>query len=414
MKNGIVGVFLVVVFLVLPFLSAKALEGDDVFWSRYSGIYDTGKNFLEYTARGEGSVSEHNGAYLYKWDVPLPPGRNGMTPKLSLLYSSQGKRGYMGDGWEWNISKIQRSTKYGKPIYDITDHFEYTDTNGQTHFLIPFHDTPQRTFFRCMREGLFAYFKYDKTNDTWIVLMKNGHKLEFGNSEYEAKMFNDFGTSAWFLNEHKDTTGNSIQYDYYFYGVSKDFIRPAWIRYTVNENHSGSDWEPAVVVNFFCNMSPLPSLNNVYNCRSGHCVFDDAEQLDSLQVIVEKTLRKQFDFEYDILDNHKTLKSITPKAYSLSAVETVLPPITFSYEPSTAPIDGSPTSDLCLPAGSDEYVSDYATWGFTGSYYTSPQHDVKISDTVRLLIDMDGDGIKDLVHSFRATSGRTYVSVHVG
>src|SRR5687768_5715286 len=50
---------------------------------------------------GTWSVSPQTGAALYSFPIPVPPGRSGMAPQLSLDYSSQNPlRGGIAAGWE--------------------------------------------------------------------------------------------------------------------------------------------------------------------------------------------------------------------------------------------------------------------------------------------------------------------------
>src|SRR5687767_13072707 len=57
----------------------------------------------------EPGVSEQQGTATYRFDVTLPPGRNGMKPSLALEYSSGGElRGGLGVGWNFSLPNIER------------------------------------------------------------------------------------------------------------------------------------------------------------------------------------------------------------------------------------------------------------------------------------------------------------------
>ena len=57
---------------------------------------------------GSGSVTPA-GEYRYRIPLDVPPGRAGMAPSLALVYSSRGKNGHLGVGWQLEgLSEIDR------------------------------------------------------------------------------------------------------------------------------------------------------------------------------------------------------------------------------------------------------------------------------------------------------------------
>jgi hypothetical protein len=60
------------------------------------------------TLPGEGSVAPA-GEHRYRIPIDVPPGRAGMAPSLALSYSSRGKNGHLGVGWQLEgLSEIGR------------------------------------------------------------------------------------------------------------------------------------------------------------------------------------------------------------------------------------------------------------------------------------------------------------------
>ena len=62
----------------------------------------------------------HTGTSMFQVPLPLPPGRNGFGPKLSLSYSSGNPNGVYGFGWALHVPAITRRTDRGMPRYSDT------------------------------------------------------------------------------------------------------------------------------------------------------------------------------------------------------------------------------------------------------------------------------------------------------
>ena len=51
-----------------------------------------------------------SGSFTYQYKIDVPPGTNGLTPKVSVVYNShaaKGKAGWVVAGWEIPLSYIQ-------------------------------------------------------------------------------------------------------------------------------------------------------------------------------------------------------------------------------------------------------------------------------------------------------------------
>lgn len=165
--------------------------------------------------------------------IDIPPGRNGMKPNLSLVYSSQGGEGLLGLGWA--LSGLSAVTRVPTDIYhegyiDVVD-FDNNDKfalEGQR--LIPIGGDQYRT----ENESFSKITLYgSSTNPTYFkVETKEGLELYFGNtadSRIEAQ-----GTSnvyAWNLNQVKDKNGNFYNITY-TETTSTGEVYPASINYS--------------------------------------------------------------------------------------------------------------------------------------------------------------------------------------
>ncbi|MBL8937892.1 MAG: VCBS repeat-containing protein, partial [Archangium sp.] len=73
---------------------------------------------------GENATVEGNqGAMRYNVAIEVPPGFAGVTPSLSLSYSSSSGAGPLGIGWSMPSFSIERMTSKGLQKYDLTDRF---------------------------------------------------------------------------------------------------------------------------------------------------------------------------------------------------------------------------------------------------------------------------------------------------
>ena len=52
------------------------------------------------------------GRAVFGIPLAVSPGRRGMSPSLSLNYSSSGKNGPLGVGWNLELGLIERSTRF--------------------------------------------------------------------------------------------------------------------------------------------------------------------------------------------------------------------------------------------------------------------------------------------------------------
>src|SRR5712691_9293324 len=60
----------------------------------------------------------HTGTGNFMVPIALPPGRNGLQPQLSLVYSTGNGNGPFGLGWSLSTPGVSRKTSKGVPIYD--------------------------------------------------------------------------------------------------------------------------------------------------------------------------------------------------------------------------------------------------------------------------------------------------------
>lgn len=152
--------------------------------------------------------------------VFIPPGTAGMTPSVSIVYSSQGGSGLLGIGWD--IAGLSAITRIGRTVYhdgsvgpvmlNATDNFAL-DGNR----LIPVagssdYRTENETF------SIITQHNSGSTPNYFTVLTKDGKTLEYGNT-LDSKQIPPGSTNGviliWRLNKVIDENGNYLTYTYH-------------------------------------------------------------------------------------------------------------------------------------------------------------------------------------------------------
>jgi RHS repeat-associated protein len=158
--------------------------------------------------------------------VPLraPAGRSGLTPPLSLTYSSGQGNGPFGLGWALPVPQIRRKTANGVPRYDASDVFML----GDDLIAVPLRadDPAATTRYRPRTESAYARILHVRTegSDYWDVHSADGRRNRFGTprpagaattwTDPTAVVTPDGHVFAWLLAETRDPLGNRIVYDY--------------------------------------------------------------------------------------------------------------------------------------------------------------------------------------------------------
>ncbi|MCP4552856.1 MAG: hypothetical protein GY834_12630, partial [Bacteroidetes bacterium] len=151
-------------------------------------------------------ISMEIGAAIVNYPIQVPPGRNGLTPGVSLRYNSYQKNSMVGVGWSLNIDAIQRNTRKGLD-YEKND---FTH-NGEPLVFVSV-DVDGYGTYRPEKEQEFSTIEY-LSDDSWSVTHKNGIKYTYGTTA-SSKQTNTHGTFQWFLDTVEDTNGNIISYTY--------------------------------------------------------------------------------------------------------------------------------------------------------------------------------------------------------
>ncbi|MFK4067209.1 SpvB/TcaC N-terminal domain-containing protein [Streptomyces sp. NPDC029674] len=172
--------------------------------------------------------------------IGIPPGRAGLTPQLSLGYSTGQGNGPFGIGWQLSLPGVARKTSRGVPSYaDIPgnaadrrpgavarpDVFVLSGADD----LVPVEGgLPGRTRYRPRTEGQFARIEHvrDGSGDFWEVRGRDGMLSRYGSRRPGGAdaAWRDPATVAdpdapqrifgWRVTESRDALGNLIRYEY--------------------------------------------------------------------------------------------------------------------------------------------------------------------------------------------------------
>ncbi|MCD4739346.1 MAG: FG-GAP-like repeat-containing protein, partial [Anaerolineae bacterium] len=335
----------------------------------------------------EDKTNLSSGAATYHYSLEVPPGAGGMQPNLVLGYNSQVKWGVLGYGWSIaGLDMIARSTKNGAPQYDASDTFVL---GGED---LIFHDgyyhTKHENYHRIQNVGGSGAGSY------WVVTDKSGTQYRFGyddtnlHSRIEA-VGKDSAVRVWMLDRVLDTNGNYMTISYSEDTTNGDFY-PDTITYAYNDAGGIGAYH---TVKF--NWQARPDVRSSY--AQGALVKID-QRLANIEVQSGGNLLRKYTLDYSTGSGGKSqLWKITECGTDGT---TCLPPAQFDYQVL------------------DSDWSERQTWGDTegtggGSYV---RHVNSGNDTQVDMLDMNGDGLPDVVHreSTSTNNGEVWVWLNTG
>jgi RHS repeat-associated protein len=319
--------------------------------------------------------SQFTGAALVTIPILVPPGRNGIAPKLSLTYNSFRKNGWLGVGWDIDMGSIQRSAKFGV-CYDCDDYV--ANKSGSFSVLVPRTDWGP-DYYGAKIEGAFSkYFK--NPSGGWIVYAKDGLKYYYGTIA-ASRQDNTHGIFNWFLDKVEDTNGNFMEITYY---KDQGQIYLDEIRYTGNGSLA-----PVNYIKFHLMDRDLWDAAPMYDTNSEVIT---AKLLKSIDVQANTDRVRAYEFSY---------------AWNENSYRSVLAGIRQYGTDAQLDPDGVVTGGTALPS------TDLTWFGGGEGTYNYQSSNASVGNKV-LFADVNGDGLADLIKYTSSDTVYTYLSIGEG
>ncbi len=297
------------------------------------------------------------GSASYSYAIEVPPGVNSLQPQVYLSYNhyQAASKGELGQGWSIGTSFISRDINNTRS--NQSDDIFYLNLNGASSKLV--YVASENAY----HTEVETYVSIKKDATGWIVKTKDGTTYKFGYStvsRLESTL--ESYTSVWYLTEVQDTYGNKIGYEYLVNPSPDQAMYLSRIYYSVNE------------IKFNYNLNS----QNWFNGYAYGTKLKKTALLDSIEVKNSNTLARKYKFDYSTIDNKKFLSKIRLIG---SDVTSELPPVTFSY-----------------------YQNSKGWSSSTGWIVPETAYFGDAKDQGVRLIDVNGDGLNDLIKSTESGS----------
>jgi RHS repeat-associated protein len=177
-----------------------------------------------------------NGTASYRIPIQVPGGTNGMSPGLSLNYSSQGADGIIGEGWK--LGGLSVISRYPYTLYYNDNSQSVVFSNADEFLLDGQHLTKiGDNEYRTESESFKKVVPIEgDVNNGFIVYHSNGSIYRYGSSENSRqKLQSSPQPITWYIDAIFDVSNNYITFEYYN-NTDYGFICPSIIRYTGNSN----------------------------------------------------------------------------------------------------------------------------------------------------------------------------------
>jgi hypothetical protein len=175
----------------------------------------------EYVGSLSESASIDGGKVSYGVEMPVPPGRNGMQPKIGLSYSSGGGNGLVGAGWSLNAGNgavyrcpnIAAAGGENRPYLGLED--DRLCLNGQHLMLVGGSYGQSNSTYRTETTDYATIKLLDGSSKTAGSYFEVTHKSgAISRYQYTWVPQSQGFPTHWYLTQEEDLNGNQVDYVY--------------------------------------------------------------------------------------------------------------------------------------------------------------------------------------------------------
>jgi RHS repeat-associated protein len=300
------------------------------------------------------------------YPVSLPPGRGGMSPALSLEYTSGAGNGWLGVGWSLVVGSIERQTKSGVNYAD--DKYVFHSNQGLETLVA------QGNIYATEIAARFEKFEKKQAADGrpyWVVTDTRGTIREYGSSDASrlANPNNPDQIFGWNLSRVTDTLGNAITFVYTSDGGN---LYLQSIRYT----ESPGGLAPTNIVTF--ENEPRTDIETSYQLG-----FPVRTSLRLARILIDANGHRMpsMQLSYGTSPSEATSRSLLRSIAIVAADGTQLPPTLYRYQggqfapASLTRVDGPAPKDTvdrqCIAADfNGDSLSDIACYSGAGGVWS--------------------------------------------
>ena len=320
------------------------------------------------------------GAATYSIPINLPPGTNGMQPSLALVYSSQSGEGLVGHGW--TVSGLSAITRCPWTIEDggQTKGVQFVSGGSADKLCLDGQHLLQIPHGQYGGSGL-SYSTYINSYSSIVsqgtsgngpsyftVTTKDGKVYEYGNTTDSKILAQGQGSTVavWALDKVKDLNGNYIAYVYGGSTTSTEYW-PLTISYTGNGSIA-----PDHVVKFDYVARPAGTVKASYLHGT---LFTNSQLINDIKVKYagSATLYYNLGYTQDPVNGRNQLHTVQ---------------------------ECGSDDTTCLPVTTINWQNAQAGWS-----QDVDTHLVAYDNNGVHLVDVDGDGVDDLLYAAPASSG---------
>jgi RHS repeat-associated protein len=402
-----------------------------------SGSPGPGSVATDFFNQSQFKIDQNTGAADITYPIGIPPGRNNLQPDLDLVYNSQNIQlgGIFGEGWSISIPYIQRFNIDGVDnLYSTsTTNYFTSSLDGELSTT-----TVSGNYIARTENGTFNKYTFSSSTDSWTMTDKNGIQYTFGStsSSQQSDPNNATHVYKWMLNTITDTNNNTVVYTYF---KNSGQIYPSSTIYTGNGSSTGI---------FEVDFLLASSTDNGTSSATGFAVNSNYRVSD-IEAKVNGTWVRQYNLGYGTGDNGSTtlLNWIAESGMNASGTVVSEPSSTFSYQTQTPgwvpdstwipPIsftatssadDGVRVADVNgdgLPdviqgytnasgaTSTASYLNNGADWTVTSTWDPPISFSNNGVDQGVRIVDVNGDGLPDIIQGFTNSSGVTSTAAYI-